>query len=117
MFGLALASAKPYLAAGTVGVRTGYSSVQYGSLSREPAAIAAQGSEVLLLDFRASSEQLRLHLSGDLTSYVVGKTLQVGVNTFTVTSATLDGGTTVMSWTPSAPNLIEDGKGYAVDFY
>lgn len=118
MLGPILASAQPYLAAETVGVRTGYNPGQpQGALSRQPASIAAQGSYITLLDFRASTQQIRFWLDGDQTSWVVGKTLKIGANTFEVTSAGFGSGVTGVNLSGSGPNIMEDGKGYAVDLY
>lgn len=116
MLGLALASAKPFLAAETSGVRIGYASSGQGALTREPIAVAAQGSAINILDFRESSNQIRLWLDGDQTSFVTGKSLYIGQTEYAVSSSSFSGGVTQMTWT-ATDGVMEDGKGYAVDFY
>lgn len=111
-----IGSGVPYLGAGTSGVRVGFGT-GYGTLSPQPANVVAQGTEIVLLDWRASTGQLRLNITGDHTTWLTGKTLTIGNNSYAVSASTLfeyDAPSTVVNWSDASTTVIADGRGYQI---
>lgn len=115
-----IASAKPYMAAEEVSGRVGYSSAgTQGSLNRQPIAVETRGTHIDLIDYRISNGQIRLHLDGDQTAWMVGKSLYIGSDEYSEATAdfnTFSGGITQLGWSGPNPAIV-DGKGYAVDVF
>lgn len=111
-----IGGAVPYLSAATSGVRVGFGS-SYGALNPQPANVVSQGTEIVLLDWRASTGQLRLNLTGDHTTWLTGKTLTIGNNSYAVSASTVfeyDAPNTVVNWSDTSTTVIADGRGYQI---
>lgn len=107
----------PYLGAETSGVYAGFSASTYGTLNPQPANVVAEGSEITLLRWRSSNGSLDLWLDGDQTTWVTGKSLTIGNNTYAFADAsfvTLDDGVTQTRWFDASTTVIADGRGYQI---
>lgn len=111
-----IGSGVPYLGAETSGVYVGFSSItSYGTLNPQPANVVAEGSEIALLRWRSSNEGLNLWLTGDHTTWLTGKSLTIGNNTYAIADAssmTFDSGYTQVTWFES--NVMTSGRGYQI---
>ena len=107
----------PYLGAEASGARAGFSSGGYGTLNPQPANVVAEATEIVVLDWRSDTGQLRLHLSGDHVAWLTGKTLTIGNNSYAVSASTsleYDAPNTVVNWSDTSTTVIADGRGYQI---